>query len=253
MERIRTRLWLASLILWAACPLLHGISVDQLIEDLQQASANIHDYQCRIAEWSLSGSREESRIVNFYFRQPRHMRMDIILGNRFGDIGSRSVYRLDGTVIGKMGIALMRMPMIVPQDHWAATTVRGKSFEDTDILGILGALVRHRPYSDMRAYETQGKVFVVVDFGDPELSGGLTSETVSFDAATMLPLQNDGYEGGTHVQHIVFSKYIVNAGLPSEVFDVRNTSADIAALDIPTIAAVPIGEDDIAESRYTGR
>ena len=106
-----------SLLLILVSAYAFAITPDGIIADFAATVDSVLDYQCRISEWAIAGRKEESRIINFDFRQPRSMRMDILIGNRYGDPGSRSVYRPDGKVVGMMGSGVMTFPMVVRRDH----------------------------------------------------------------------------------------------------------------------------------------
>ena len=229
-------------------PLIHAFTPDEVIAKFSVVVSSITDYQCRIAEWSVNGRRRETRIINFYFKKPRYMRMDIILGNRLGDTGASSVYRPDGTILGRMG--WMNFSLKVPVNHWSVTTVRGKSFEQSDLRGMQELLMSYRDVSEMSVVEEGAYIRLLVKHYDTRVSGGLTDESIIFDRDTMLPLQVDGYDGNKQVQHFVFTRYIVDSGLPLAVFDPGFDPSELSSLGIESIALIPVGEDDLAESRF---
>jgi outer membrane lipoprotein-sorting protein len=224
------------------------LGVEAFLSRFAAVVSGIADYQCRIADWSMLDGEEESRIVNFYFQRPRSMRMDIIIGTRFGDDGSRAVYLPSGKVEAKM--RRIPFPRVLDLDHSLVTTIRGKSLLDTDLIGIQRVLETYLATGSVTLRNDGRSTFFEVEHGDTADSGGLDREVIRFDARSLLPMSADGFESGALVQHFVFSDYVLNVGLPHELFNVRYDSERLVSEGIPTVVSIAVRDVDLEESRF---
>ena len=225
-----------------------GDPLEVFLDQFALVVGSIEDYQCRISEWSSSNGDEESRIVNFYFLRPRNMRMDIIIGTRFGDDGGRAVYLPNGKVVAKM----RRIPFsrVLDVTDSLVTTLRGKNLLDTDLIGIQRALETYTVTGSVTFSRDDEFAIFDVFHPDPSMTNGLDREVICFDAESLLPVSADGFISGALVQHFAFSDYVLNVGLPSEVFSVRYDPKRLEEAGIPAIVEVPVRDRDLEESRY---
>ena len=223
-------------------------NVDAFLVRFAAVVSSVADYQCRIAEWSVLDGEEESRIANFYFQRPRKMRMDIIIGTRFGDDGSRAVYLPNGKVEAKM--RRIPFPKVLETDHALVTTMRGKSLLDTDLIGIQRIIEGYSASSSVTLESDETSTYFVVDHPDSDQAGGLQREVLRFNTSSLLPMSADGFESGVLVQHFVFSDYMLNVGLPDELFNVRYDSAKLEGEGIPTVVTIAVRDVDLEESRF---
>ena len=69
---------------------------------------------------------------------------------------------------------------------------------------------------------------------------GVTRDVIRLDMATLLPVSTDSYEAERHVQHAEWSAYILDAGLPDELFDVRWDAARLTDLGIRSVHGLPL-------------
>ena len=229
---------------------IYALEPEELVRQIEEKAGQISDYQCRMREWARKGLRREKRIINFYFKSPRHMRMDILKGNRLGDNGAVSVFLPDETVWGKMGGSIMSFPLVVPSNHWAVTTIRGKSFPDGDLFGILSSIRRYLAASKAEVSESLIHYVLTVEPFNPTEHGGVTREIIMFDKTSMLPVATKTYKKNTLVEHISWREYIINAGIPDEFFDVSKHADFLDQMNIPSIALLPISEEDELVSGY---
>ena len=221
----------------------------QLITAFGNMVKEIEDYQCRISEWSVFEDDAESRVVNFYFKRPRLMRMDVIIGTRIGDKGSRSIHYSDCRVVGKMKYLPFVRKMSL--DHPAVTTNRGKTLQDTDLIGIHSTLVRYFFASDMSLANDGVSYILRVEHSDPTLYDGLKTEIIEFEIESLLPTAADGFSSYEHVQRFVFSLYAVNTGLPEELFNIRYDARKLSGTGVAPLVEIPLKDVDIADSRFT--
>jgi hypothetical protein len=178
------------------------------------------------------------------------MRMDIIIGTRFGDNGSRAVYLPGGDVVGKMRIIPFSRKLDVTDR--LVSTIRGKTLVDTDLVGILRILREYAVSGEVVLYSRDDRIVFDVRHPPTDKADGLDREIIEFDAQKLLPLLVNSYTAGRLVQHFVFSDYILDAGLPVALFNVRYDPENLIENGIRTIAVVPVREADLLESRFPG-
>lgn len=203
----------------------------------------IEDYQCRMYETCSKGRKTEERVINFYWRRPRFIRMDILRGSRFRDKGSVGVYLNDEMVTGRKGGWIGFLSIRVDKTDSLATTIRGVTFDQSDMLAALERMQDHLLYSECILKQSGGLYELTFLPGDTRRSGGITREEIRLDSRTLLPLQADSYEDGRLVQHIEWSSYILNAGLPPALFDVFWDPAQLEDSGIPSLHSLPVQEE----------
>ena len=213
-----------------------GERVDEVIASMQEAYGSINDYQCRFEELSLFRNRREERVINFYFKKPNLIRMDILTGNRPFDDGSVGVYTGDGKVTGRRGGVLSGIVLKVPKDSPLATTIRGVRFDESDIETVLNRLDFYRTRGRIELRETDGSFIFACAPSDPFGNEGISKDIVWIDRGTLLITRNERYEGETLVQAASWKEYIINAGLPVELFDVRFDVEELRVRGVPLLS-----------------
>jgi outer membrane lipoprotein-sorting protein len=211
-----------------------------VVQAFRDVYASVSDYQCRMHESCRQGSAFEERTANIYFKRPRFIRMDIIIGNRPGDDGSSGVYRNDGRVTGRKGGLLSFLAVTVDKHDPQATSIRGVAIDQIDLQATLEKLIFHLAASACSLELRDGVYEMVFVPRDPTVNGGVTKDIIRLDAATLLPISADSYEGSERVQHAEWSGYILNAGLPDQLFDVKWNPRQLEASGIPSVQALPV-------------
>jgi len=214
-------------------------TVRSVVEAFASMYGSLSDYQCRMEEECWQGSRHEERTINFYFKKPRFIRMDILKGNRFGDTGSVGVYRGDGKVQGRKGGLLGFLSVTVDKHDPQATTVRGLAFDESDLQATLERMRFHLAESACTLSTVGGIYELTFEPRDPSRNAGVTRDVIRLDAVTLLPASADSWEGERLVQHAKWSSYLVDAGLPDQLFDVFWDPARLEGMGIPSIHALP--------------
>ncbi len=177
--------------------------------------------------------------MNFYFKRPRLIRMDILKGNRFADTGSVGVYRNDGKVSGRKGGLLSFLAVTVDKHDPQATTIRGVALDQSDLQATLERMQLHLAESVCTLSAPAGVYEMVFEPRDPSRNAGVTREVIRLDAATLLPVSADSFEGERLVQHAEWSSYIIDAGLPDRLFDSFWDPAQLEGLGIRSVHALP--------------
>jgi hypothetical protein len=238
------RLSVAAALLWFLVPPLSSAADPptprSVVEAFAAMYASLSDYQCRMDEQCWQGRRFEERTINFYFKKPRLIRMDILRGNRFGDTGSVGVYRGDGRVRGRKGGLLGFLAITVDKHDPQATTVRGLAFDESALQATLEKLRFHLAQSACALSVVGGRYELVFEPRDPSVNRGVTRDVIRLDAATLLPASSDSWEGERLVQHAQWSSYIIDAGLPDQLFDVFWDPGQLERMGIRSIHALPL-------------
>ncbi|MBI9098461.1 MAG: hypothetical protein JEY91_08275 [Spirochaetaceae bacterium] len=215
-----------------------GYSPSEVVHLFGEHLNTIKDYQCRMYEWSIKGKKEEIRYINFYFLSPRLIRMDILKGNRAGDTGSIGVLREDGRVRGRKGGILSAIAVTVDREHGLATTIRGVTFDESDAIAAHERLLFLLDNSQIDLFEDpSGWLFECYLFEEDE---GVTREVLFLDRLTMMPLFTKSYEKNKLVQFVQWDSYIINAGLPEELFHVRYKADKLNDLQITNNTNLPL-------------
>jgi len=179
----------------------------------------IDDYQCRMEEFSVKDGRKEARIMNYYFKKPKLIRIDILQGNRAFDRGSVGVYRGGDKVSGHRGGIMKDITLNISKDSSLATSIRGESMDRSDMATVIERFEFHVENSTASIREKASHLEFEFIPSDPSLIDGITKDIIWIDRELMLIARSERYEGTKLVQQVVWSEYILNAGLPVELFD----------------------------------
>jgi outer membrane lipoprotein-sorting protein len=196
----------------------------------------IEDYQCRMQEFAIQGSQREIRTINYYFKKPKRIRMDILKGNRAFDRGSVGVYTGGEKVTGHRGGIMKGITLSVPLESPLATSVRGETMDRSDMLTVIERVEYLTQISDIVIEEKSSRVEFEFTPHDPEQNRGVTRDIVWIDLNTMLIIRNERYEQEKLVQQVIWSDYIINAGLPLELFDAHFDIQDLLGSGIPLLS-----------------
>jgi outer membrane lipoprotein-sorting protein len=207
----------------------------ELISQMRSEYARINDYQCRLEESCTGGSRFEKRIINYYFKKPKKIRMDILQGNRPFDDGSVAVYLGSGKVAGHRGGILKSLVLRLDKTHPLATTVRGLPIDESDMETVLRRFDFYLEKGIIELREREGMYEFTCFPLNTDENGGITRDIVLIDRTLLLIVGNERYENDKLVQQARWSRWILNAGLPDALFDVRFEFTDLLELGIPTL------------------
>lgn len=221
---------------------LPALDAGVVVERFAAACAAIDDYQCRLYEFCQKGGRRERRVIDLYFLRPRLIRMDIVRGNKAFDAGSVGVYRGGSTVAGRKGGIAAGIVLNVDKRSPLATTVRGQTFEESDLEGILAKMRYHLANSSITVETTASAYRLDMAGRDPDRNGGVTRDIMVFDAATFLPIYSESYEGATKVQQARWIGYILNTGIPASFFEIRAEGSALKKAGIRSIDGLPVDE-----------
>lgn len=229
-------------ILFLSFPLIHNYSSEtdtgEIIQQFGEKIKSIRDYQCRMYEWSINGRKEEIRYINFYFHSPRLIRMDIIKGNKDSDAGSIGVLSDDGQVKGRRGGFLSGIAITVAKHSRLATTVRGVTFDESDAIAAYIRLIFLKDNSTINLEESPEGWLLDCTLYTPD--NGITREEIYISRNNLMPAYAMSYENENLVQHVEWSSYIINSGLPVDFFDVWYDAENLNQLNISNNLNLPL-------------
>lgn len=221
------------------------LSHRDILDNYYKKYTSIDDYQCRLMEWCYKGKNYEKRVINFYFKKPRNIRMDIVFGNKPFDSGSSGVFRGGDKVTGHKGGILSGVPLRVSKYDPLSTTIRGTTFDQSDLQSIAERLENHiRTNSSIKINIVNGEEFEFTCISvNPSDHEGISKDIIRLNRNTLLPSYCDRYEGDRIVQHTIWKYYIVNAGLPDELFTIKYEAETLEKHNIKTVNALPVEKE----------
>jgi outer membrane lipoprotein-sorting protein len=228
----------ATALLLFAVSLIYAedMTPEMILVKFEVAVQNITDYQCRIDEWCSNGSDYEKRIINYYFKKPGNIRTVFIEGNRPFDKGSVAVYTGGNNITGSKGGILSGAVMSLDKKAAMATTIRGIALDESDMPAILEKLRFHIKNSENSVAAQPGGIYRLTGIvKDPSKNGKVSREVIYMDSETSLPVKMEGFEGNNQVMFTVWSGYIVNAGLPDELFTMNFKLEKLKQMGIETL------------------
>jgi outer membrane lipoprotein-sorting protein len=206
------------------------------IGELRKRYDRIQDYQCRMHEFSIGEGRREERIINYYFKKPLLIRVDILDGNKALDRGSVGVYTGGNKVTGHRGGFIEKMVMSVSKNSRLAKSVRGETIEKSTILAVIDRMEHLVENSTVSIEETDTHTELVFHPFDSADNEGITRDVVWLERDTLFIILIQRYEGEKLVQQAKRGNFIVNAGLPRELFDAHFDSEQLREYGIPALS-----------------
>ncbi|UCB47402.1 MAG: hypothetical protein JSV25_08360 [Spirochaetota bacterium] len=194
-------------------------STGLLFEKIKKNYETIVDYQCRIDTFCTDGKRIEKRLLNFYFKKPRMIRIDLLKGNQLFDAGSVGVFQGGDTITGHKGGMLSSILMTVHKKSPFATTLRGEAFDEIDMEAVLSYLLDYLKNGACLLMEEETSYIVSCVPNDEKQNNGISKDIAWFDKDTLIITRFQRYEGTTLVQEAKWRDYIINAGIPDKLFD----------------------------------
>jgi hypothetical protein len=158
-----------------------------------------------VAIFEQKGERSQKRLLNYAFRMPSDVTVQIVEGQ---DAGSTLLWNGGTDVVARRGSGVVGMFKKTLSLHDAqATTIRGSSIDELSFGKIL-AHTQHTPgkLSEARGPAVDGptdSVTLIPD--DPALDGGYTREVMDLSKSTHFPVRILGYQGDILVRKIDFS------------------------------------------------
>lgn len=212
------------------------LTPEGVLSAFENEYAGINDYQCRVDEWCSNGRAYEKRVIYYYFKKPRMIRSNILEGNKAMDAGSSAVYTGGKKVTGHNGGILSGIVLELDKKDPLVTTVRGRAMDEGDLQAIIENLRFHlKDSKGSVSILSNGDIELVGYYEDASKNGGLSREVLVIDPKTYLPKLADGYEGDKLVEHTVWSGFILNAGLPDELFSLKYEAKNLKKMGIQTL------------------
>lgn len=204
-------------------------------DKIQERYESIRDYQCRIDTYCTDGRSNEHRILNFYFKSPRLIRIDLLWGNKPFDSGSVGVFPGGDTIAGHRGGLLSSLTMTIPKKSPLSTTLRGEAFDEIDMEAILSNLSFYIGNGEVRVGRDGNAYWISCVPFDVSENGGISRDIAWFDGKTLTITKFRRYEGAALVQEAVWTNYIINAGIPDRLFDPKFDPCDLLKYGITVL------------------
>jgi hypothetical protein len=186
-------------------------------------------------EFSISEGRREERIINYYFKKPLLIRIDILDGNRSLDRGSVGVYTGGKKVTGHRGGFMDGMIMSVRKDSRHAMSLRGETIEKSTILAVIERMEYLAEHGTVSSHEHESHIELVFQPHDSTKNDGITRDVVWLERDTLFIILIQRYEKERLVQQAARGNFIINAGLPKELFDAHFDSERLEEYGIPVL------------------
>lgn len=178
---------------------------------------SIRDYQCSVDIMTRLGTRVEEGSGEFFFKQPRMLRLRVTQGSRSG---SEVAVDSQGQIRGRQRGLLRFVVKKLKAGDRRLSTIRGTSMLELDWGSFYlryhaaalrpDAVIALAPHADPNAaYQ------VVVTY--PDL-GKSFREVYSLDPRQWTILEGAVYENNTLMEHVVFRNVRLNTGLTDDFF-----------------------------------
>ena len=231
---------IGSPVLYAETP-----TVQDYLNAVRDSYEQMEDYQCRMHEFSIGEDRREERIINYYFKKPLLIRINILDGNKPLDKGSVGVYTGGKKVTGHRGGFMKGMVLSVRKNSALAMSVRGETIEQSNVLAVIERMEHLVENGTATIHEEEDHIeFVFVPF-ESSLNEGISRDVVWIERDSMLIIKIQRYEEERLVQQAIREAYIINAGLPKELFDAHFETENLEDSGIPLLS------NDLHESSIT--
>jgi len=128
---------------------------------------------------------------------------------------------------------LKNLILNLSKTHSLATTIRGVTIDESDMETVLKRLHFYLENGVIAVNERVDVYeFTCVPLNADE-NNGVTKDVVWIDKKELLIRRNERYEKETLVQEAQWNNYIINAGLPDELFDVHFDVTTLSQRGIP--------------------
>lgn len=216
---------------------VYSLEPAELILAFERVISEIHDYQCRLSQWSVSGDRIEKKILNYYFGYDRHIRIDVLEGNR--GAGGTGILRVDGKVAARAKFLFVHLRFVLESSHSAVTTIRGRTFRDGSLMGILEMIRSHSEECDVDI-ERNDSSYVIYSVDCKSNADRRT--VIELDADSLLPIISRTFEFGEIVEYVMWTNYTVNGGLPVHIFDIKTKLSEMTEIQEAVVARTAIND-----------
>jgi outer membrane lipoprotein-sorting protein len=210
-------------------------STGLFFEKIKKNYESIIDYQCRIDTFCTDGKRIEKRLLNFYFKKPRMIRIDLLKGNQLFDEGSVGVFKGGDTITGHKGGMLSSILMTVHKKSPFATTLRGEAFDEIDMEAVLSYLLGYLRNGSCILIEDETSYMISCVPYDEKQNNGISKDIAWFDKNTLIITRFQRYEGSILVQEAEWRDYIINAGIPDKLFDPQFDPGQLQKDNVPVL------------------
>jgi outer membrane lipoprotein-sorting protein len=194
-----------------------ALSAPLVMQRGEERFRSIRDYECQVDVESRLGKRVEAGTCQFWFKQPRMLRVKVLRGSRSGSqVAIDSAGQIRGSKGGILGLIVRRIKSTDPR----LLSIRGTSMMTLDwgsfFLKYHAAVLRPDAQVTLAPHPDASSPYEVM-VAYPHL-GKSVREVYSLDPQQWLIVEGAVYEDNTRVEHVDFRSIKLNTGKPDAWF-----------------------------------
>lgn len=191
-------------------------NVSAFLNKLEDGLSKMDTYKCRMVSENWKGRKHESKIMEFCFKKPNLMRMDVLEGDKAGSI---VVLNKEGKIRGKNSLGLRKT--LKPTDG-RLKNIRGATFIQSSLWDMMDRIKDHIFKKGCKAVLTEEECMAKPSYRlrieHKDVDDPVTLEEVWFDKNTYFIMKKMKYEGNTKVTDIVWEDCQINIPLEDSLF-----------------------------------
>jgi outer membrane lipoprotein-sorting protein len=218
------------LVLYAAPVAAEPPSFASVLAGMKEKMAATNDYQCRFETQSSNGDETRDVVVNYFYRRPARIRMEVLEGPYSGSLliydGEKEAEKV--RVLAGNSLVAFLQRMIYGEyfavDHEWVVDLRGNGIHESDWSHFIRT---HEAYLSMgtsqfvREEILDGRVAYVFQLvsGSPEKTMAVKREDLWVDAESFFPVRYLQYDdAGRLIRKAIVTKLRFNTGISERLF-----------------------------------
>jgi len=191
-------------------------NVKAFLNNLENAISKMDTYKCRMVSENWKGKKHESKIMEFYFKKPSLMRMDVLEGDKAGSV---VLLNKEGKIRGKNSMGMRST--LKPTDN-RLKNLRGATFTQSSLWDMMDRLKDHIFERGCKAALAEEECMLRPSYRlrieHEDTDDPVTLEEVWYDKETYFIMKKIKHEGKTKVTDIVWEDRQVNIPLDDSLF-----------------------------------
>jgi len=191
-------------------------NVKAFLNNLENAIYKMDTYKCKMFSESWKRKKHEYKIMEFYFKKPNLMRMDVLEGDKAGSV---VLLNKEGKIRGKNSMGMKKT--LKPTDG-RLKNLRGATFMQSSLLDMLDRLKAHVLERGCKATlmeeECMKRPAYHLHIEHNDADDPVTFEEVWYDKGTYFIIKKIKYEGNAKVADTVWEDCQINIPLDDSLF-----------------------------------
>ncbi|MDP3790033.1 MAG: hypothetical protein Q8R48_06505 [Candidatus Omnitrophota bacterium] len=216
----RIALILLAFTLLSASAYSADIPVDEnvrvFLNNLEESISKMDAYKCRMVSENWKGKKHESKIMEFYFKKPNLMRMDVLEGDKAGSV---VLLNKEGKIRGKNSMGMRKT--LKPTDN-RLKNIRGATFMQSSLWDMMDRLRDHILERGCKATLTEEENMLRPSYRlrveHKDADDPVMLEEVWYDKSNYFIMKKIKHEGNTKVTDIVWEDCQINIPLDDGLF-----------------------------------